>query len=475
MSKGLIGGLTVVVGVLAIATVAVLMASGDDSRRTAAISTASRTYVAGKSLLYDGSKQLGYLDSFQGCNARGNVVEAKGGTDPVTRKHISNVIAEPCVIRFGAEMDATVFTWMKDTLGHSPSRKNLWIVETDFNYVPKSGIQLGNAAISKIALPAFSAQDAKQPLLFELTLEPELVKDFEPCCGSFSPTVAKGLAPRTKSALTSNFKVTISGMTKAEGVTKVSAWSATQTMPEDSIGEVREVVKEPAVLSLGNLELTVSRAKSAAFDDWFEDFVVDGHNGQANERTLTVDVYDQTLTTVLASFTFDGVGIFRAARSGSGEQSATKIYSLYVEEADLTIGTPTVSPPPAPPAAPPASPPPPAETEPTETTPTETERAETEPTEGEQEPLREGPASLKAATAGESEVELAWQPVEGAEAYLILASLDPGGPYDEVGTASETGTIVSGLKSGATYHFVVRALVKEAETGDSPEATATAG
>ncbi len=468
MSKGLIGGLAAVVGVLALATVGVLMASGDDSRRSAAISS-SKTFVSGKSVLYEGTKLLGFLQSSEGCDTHGNVVDEPASVGQVvTRKHVGVPVYEPCVIRFGADMDPAIFSWMQDMLEQKSGPKTLSIVDTDFNYKAQSGIELTNATISKVTLPALDQQESKKAFVFELTLQPEVTRSIQPV----SSTVSAG-SKTTKAALAANFKVSLSGLPKTEGVAKVSSWSATQKASEAAVGETRTLQKSPPTVSLGTIDLSVLPAKSSEFDTWFDDFLIKGKNAQTDEKTLTIDLYDQSLKNVVMTYSFKGVGIFRAAlgRNDGSEKLRTNTYSLYVEEAVLPFAKAAAPPPPPPP-------PPPPETGKTETAPAETEPAETKPIETvptEREQALAGPASLKASTAGESEAELAWAPVEGAEEYVILASQERGGPYDELGRSKETGTIASGLKSGVTYYFVVRGVVKDTETADSPEAEAIAG
>jgi hypothetical protein len=86
------------------------------------------------------------------------------------------------------------------------------------------------------------------------------------------------------------------------------------------------------------------------------------------------------------------------------------------------------------------------------------------------------PATLKAATGGaEGEIELAWEPSEGALGYLVLATTEQGGEYNELDKTEGTELTVAGLESGVTHYFVVRALDGTRQSANSPEASAPAG
>lgn len=84
------------------------------------------------------------------------------------------------------------------------------------------------------------------------------------------------------------------------------------------------------------------------------------------------------------------------------------------------------------------------------------------------------PTNLDAA-AGNKEVNLKWDRVEGAINYNIKRSETPGGPYQKIASTT-AGAITysdSGLENGRTYYYVVSAIVNGIESPNSNEVSAT--
>jgi hypothetical protein len=78
------------------------------------------------------------------------------------------------------------------------------------------------------------------------------------------------------------------------------------------------------------------------------------------------------------------------------------------------------------------------------------------------------------ATAGDSQVTLAWDTVSSATGYNVKRSTAAGGPYTTVGSnVSGTSYIDSAVVDGTTYYYVVTALNGTSESANSNEASAT--
>lgn len=68
-----------------------------------------------------------------------------------------------------------------------------------------------------------------------------------------------------------------------------------------------------------------------------------------------------------------------------------------------------------------------------------------------------GVPTVKAASAGYSSVKLSWSAVTGAKEYVIYRTTSSGGTYARIGTSSTTGFTNTGLTTGKTYYYKVRA------------------
>ena len=68
------------------------------------------------------------------------------------------------------------------------------------------------------------------------------------------------------------------------------------------------------------------------------------------------------------------------------------------------------------------------------------------------------PSGVKAVYTSSSEAKVFWNAVSGASGYQVLRSTSATGPYTVLGTLTETNRTCTGLKSGTTYYFKVRAM-----------------
>ena len=466
-----------VLGPLVLGGIAVVAGGGDDLRRLGAAD--KRSYASGHFALYtdtQGSEQhLGFLKSFSGCGIRANVAGVGPGDDNVIRKHVSNIAYEPCIVRFGITgMDPAIYGWINDSLSHKANRRGFWIVSSDFDFKAKTGIHIVDAAIEKVVFPQFDGA-SKDAAYIALTLRPDSIAEFEQCCGTFTPGNVKGaVSKQQKLWLASNFRLVLGNTADTLKISEISSWEFRNEEPA-SVGEEKVVQRGVPELNLGDLQVTMAKSTSASWRKWFDDFVIKGNNGKDYETTARIEFLAPNMKDVIGTLTFSGVGV--VAHEGSGQEAnkdtiARETYTLYVEEASFAVvgEKPAAPPPPPPPPPPPTSttttgtttaepPPPPPPPPPTETTP---------------EKLVAGPEDLKASAVGEGEVELVWSAVEGAEYYVILASSERGGEFNELATAREPAITVADLRPGV-YTFVVRAVVREAETADSPEAVVEVG
>jgi len=83
------------------------------------------------------------------------------------------------------------------------------------------------------------------------------------------------------------------------------------------------------------------------------------------------------------------------------------------------------------------------------------------------------PAGLTA-TAGDSQVALAWNASSGASSYNVKRATTSGGPYTTIATGVTTVSYNDTTAvNGTTYYYVVTAVNSAGESGNSNEASAT--
>jgi hypothetical protein len=445
MSKRSIIILVVALAVLAplvLGGIAVVAGGGDDSRRVGAIKQA---FVGGKYVLQGPSGSAVPLKSYEGCRRKADVSRAPD-TAGVVRKEIAGVLEEPCVVRFGLEGSEGLWQVVDGMLKGTAAPQNYILAAADFNYKVTGGVQLLNARPTKFVIPQFDAEKGKESVTFELWLQPTSLTPL-PATQIGNSIGGNVQAKASKAASLGNFGVELGSLP----TTRVNKFGPI---------EVRRTPGKLPEIDVGDVALSMSTIDSPAVHAWFEDFVIKGNNSPGAEKTASLQLLAPNLKDVLATFVLSGVGIIDVfdVPSSGGDKVKRTVFSVYAEELSLASGlvAPSPAPSPTPTPTPPPPPPPPSET--TEPAPpAETKLA--------------APAEIKGSASGRSAVELAWNAVDGADSYIILAALstreDERPAFNEVTESTETSILIGDLRPG-TYLFVVRARAGETESPNSP-------
>jgi len=89
-------------------------------------------------------------------------------------------------------------------------------------------------------------------------------------------------------------------------------------------------------------------------------------------------------------------------------------------------------------------------------------------------PVVPSPPTGLTASAGDSQVQLAWSASGGATSYKVKRSTTNGGPYATIASGvATTSYLDSGLTNGLTYYYVVSAVNSVGESANSAEVSAT--
>ncbi len=115
---------------------------------------------------------MGFLQSFDGGMATGDVVVEPAGADRIQKKHLGNVYLEEIVITFSETMDKAVYDWIASTLTGNIVRKNGAVIVGDLTNKPVYRIDFSNALITEIGFPALDAS-SKDPATLSLKFLPE--------------------------------------------------------------------------------------------------------------------------------------------------------------------------------------------------------------------------------------------------------------------------------------------------------------
>ena len=286
--------------------------------------------VAGSFFLnLDGAK-CGFLKSVDGGDISAEVISEPAAPGGFVKKHIGGPKYEELELRFGLDLAREVYDWIGASWALKIQRKSGSIVEADFKLDAKSERQFVNALITETTVPAMDAA-SKEPVHLTLKLAPELTKAVK------AAGKVPAVSTKKKQFLPSNFRVEIDGLDCSK-VTKIDSFTIKQSTATDDIGERRDVAREPGKLEFPNLLITLGGSSPKTWNDWFEDFVVKGNNGDANEKNGAIVFLDPTRQHELGRVTFRNAGIFALRRAPrTDDQLSRLVAELYCEQMELKI------------------------------------------------------------------------------------------------------------------------------------------
>ena len=299
-----------------------------------------RGYTAGKFAFEFGGAAAEWVHSAEGGHATADVVTEKMGADHLSKKHLGNIKYEDLSVAVGAGMSKAFYSWIAASWQANYQRKNGTLLTADFNNNPIKKLEFFNALITETGMPALDGS-SKDAALIDVTFTPETTRLNRKVSG---PVVA-AVAAKQKQWIVSNFRLTIDGL-DCSRVSKIEALVVKQKFVENPVGENRDYQKEPGALEFPNLAVTLAESSAESWYTWFEDFVVKGNNGQAQEKNGKLEYLSPNLQDVLFTVEFKHLGIFKL-EPDNGVQNADNIVRLraemYVEQMTFAQG-PVVGP-----------------------------------------------------------------------------------------------------------------------------------
>jgi phage tail-like protein len=248
----------------------------------------------------------GVLMSAHGGQPTSDVVSEKLGPDHVVRKHIAGVNYSDIIMEAGFGLDVAFYTWLEASLAHNYQRKDGALITTDFDGKPVSRVNFYNALIMEVAFPELDV-NAKEPGHLTVKIAPEYTRGDEKLgsliAGAVRQEPPKVFHPR-------NFKLVIDKL-DCTRVSKIDALVVKQHITENPTGELRTYEREPTHLEIPDLVVTfANRHGEESWSKWFKDFIIDGNNGQDNERSGDLVFLNERLDKELCTISLIGLGIY---------------------------------------------------------------------------------------------------------------------------------------------------------------------
>lgn len=295
----------------------------------------ARTYAPGRFALELDGVTCGFVDSLSGGDISADIAVLAVGNSMFFEKHIGTVRYEDFVAEIGLAMAQPVYDWIEAMLTANDARKDGSITSADQNLNAKSEQQFSRALLTEIGFPALDAS-AKDPVRLRLAFAPEFTRTATASGKVSAPTAAKA-----KTGTRGNFRFELDGLDGTH-VRSIDAFTVKVEVTSDSVGDLRDVARQPGRIEVPNLSVTIADGPTAvSWQNWFEDFVIKGNCDPAHEKSGAIVYLAQDMKTELARVVLHGVGIFalrRSPRTAGGEAAPTLTAGLYCQRMELTIG-----------------------------------------------------------------------------------------------------------------------------------------
>jgi hypothetical protein len=280
--------------------------------------SSTRGYSAGKFAFELEGAIVGFVDSVEGGEAVGDVVEDPIDGNGIIPKRIGEVRFEPITVTFAGGMGDEFYAWITEVADRIQRARDGAILFLDYNFSERSRMQFSEAFISEITFPAFDAA-SKDVARFGVTMDAQDVS-VTPSNGTrhsgFGTKTQKGLRP-------SNFRFKLDGL-PTNRVTKVEVPKLTQKISTDDAGS-----RVPGPLMIPNVRFEVAETDAQPFIQWAQDVLMDG-NTAAAERNGSIELLDPSFKDALFTIQFFNLGIVRVSRQRT-DARASVIAKLGVE------------------------------------------------------------------------------------------------------------------------------------------------
>jgi phage tail-like protein len=277
-----------------------------------------RSYAAGRFFLTLEGVECGFLQSAEGGDAVGEVVTEPGGAGGFADKRIGAVHYEDLALQVGMSMTSDLYDWINASWQLAPQPKDGTVAAADVNGSVQHERRFQGALVSEVGFPALDGA-SKEAAFLTVKLRPEQVADAK--AGGRLQTRA---AAKQKQWLASNFRLDIDGL-DCKRVATIDAFTVTQATPD--------------TVEVPNLTIALSAASADSWQDWHDDFLVNGNNGPDRERSGSITFLGPDLKTELARVELAGLGLVALRRPAptAAEQVAKVVAELYCERMSFVV------------------------------------------------------------------------------------------------------------------------------------------
>lgn len=273
----------------------------------------------------------GPIASLESGFTSGQVVEQTLAHSSYSEKHLATIIHEDISLQCGNTMSPAFYVWIQQALAGQAPRRSGGILTTNLGNQLLDRKDFSNAVVTEVAFPALD-RAVNTPVWLGIKIKPGQVS-YQP--GSGQIAFPKGA--KVGAWLASSFRINIDGLEQAcPHVVKVDSlvWKQPFSQAQLVRGEISTVGR----ILTPNLVLTLPQAQAGPFTQWFYQFVVQGQNSDAHERSGTLEFLASDLQTILFVLNFGHLGIFRMSPDPQSQNSPVPLVKveMYCETMQLT-------------------------------------------------------------------------------------------------------------------------------------------
>jgi hypothetical protein len=287
---------------------------------------ASNRIAAAKIVIELDGARVGTAAWVEGGEPVGEVVETSLGPTSTQKKNVTNIRWTPIKIRTGIGMGQELHAWIKAFVARQSVKKNGAIILFGANGKARSRLDWRDGQIIEVVFPGGDAADRGEGLV-TLTIQPESTR------AKNAPQEPPMTGGKQRPWPRSNFRVALDNIPNdLRRAMRVDDIVIRQEVTEYRDGGSRFPRIVLGRQKVGDVIITLPDGQANELAAWAEDFLVQGHSSDSDERSGTFDYLDPRMQP-LFTLGFRHLGIYRLAREPAltGKGAVTKAY-LYCEE-----------------------------------------------------------------------------------------------------------------------------------------------
>jgi phage tail-like protein len=300
----------------------------------------TRGYTAGRFALEIDGVHAGWIYSCEGGNRTAEVVTEKLSQEHHIRKHIAGVKYDDISITCGIAMSKHFWHKLKASFDDGFKRIDGAIHVADYDGNIQRTLEFHHAIVTEIGFPGLdaSSKDACK-LSFKLTPEWTRTHQGKGKVRTSDHPIGTGQQKKWSPA---NFRLRIDGLDHAcKKINKIEPIVIKQKVTDNTVGEMRLVMREPVAIEFPNLVITTAESHAGLLYHWEKSFVIDGNCSDEDEKTATLEYLSHDLKHTLFTVDMAHVGIFKLTADkmdAHGEALRRVKCEMYVEEMSFHFG-----------------------------------------------------------------------------------------------------------------------------------------